>query len=165
MTQGKALKTPHKVSEAQAEYGTIAKTTKTDTPKIVKTYSSHLAEPKRKLAAKSAKPNIASPRYIAGVEAPDAVWQFARKNALFPYLETVLRVVHECFPSIKTIKLAYEFDWEIEGESWIAINIQVPGKVDKVLEQYLFFNRKIAQQIPPDKSDKILLGIGGVGGV
>jgi hypothetical protein len=73
--------------------------------------------------------------------------------------------VHECFPSIKTIKLAYEFDWEIEDESWIAINIQVPGKVDKVLEQYLFFNRQIAQQIPPDKSDKILLGIGGLGGV
>lgn len=67
--------------------------------------------------------------------------------------------MHECFPSVKTIKLAYESDWEIENESWIAINIQVPGAVDNVLKQYLFFNRRITQQIPADKSDKILLGI------
>jgi hypothetical protein len=100
---------------------------------------------------------------IAGVEIPDAVRQFLQKNALFPHLETALRLVHESFPSLKSIKLAHEVDWEVEDESWIAINIQVSGKTDQVLEQYLFFNRQMAQQIPPEKSTKILLGIGGLG--
>ncbi|MCI0693325.1 hypothetical protein L0337_15135 [candidate division KSB1 bacterium] len=163
MAADKVREKPHKISEVQAEYGIIVQTGKSDNPKILKTYSSRLAEQKRKLVAKSAKLSIASPRYIAGVEMPDTVWQFARKNALFPHLETALRLVHECFPEVKSIKLAYEFDWEIKNESWIAINIQVPGEVDNVLKQYLFFNRQIPQQILPDKSDKILLGIGGLG--
>ena len=163
MAADKVREKPHKISEVRTEYGIIAKTTQTDTPKIVKTYSSRLTEQKRKSSAKIGKPNITSPQYIAGVEMPDTVWKFARKNALFAHLETALRLVHECFPSVKTIKLAYEFDWEIENEGWIAINIQVPGEVDNILEQYLFFNRQIMQQIPSDKSDKILLGIGGLG--
>jgi hypothetical protein len=163
MAADKVSEKPHRISEVQTEYGIIAKTTQTDAPKIVKTYSSRLTEQKRKSSAKAEKPDITSPQYIAGVEMPDTVWQFARKNALFPHLETALRLVHECFPSVKTIKLAYEFDWEVENESWIAINIQVPGAVDNVLEQYLFFNRQITQQIPADKSDKILLGISGLG--
>lgn len=146
---------PNKVSEAQAEYGVLTQTPNAKATNILKPYSSRLPKTQERQLAASKK--------IAGVEMPDTVWQFVRKNALFPHLETALRLVHECFPSVKTIKLAYESDWEIENESWIAINIQVPGAVDNVLEQYLFFNRQITQQLPADKSDKILLGIGGLG--
>ncbi|MDZ7360398.1 MAG: hypothetical protein ONB46_06685 [candidate division KSB1 bacterium] len=146
---------PNKVSETQVEYGVLTQTLKAKATKILKPYSSRLSKTQERPLSASKK--------IAGVEMPDSVWQFARKNALFPHLETALRLVHECFPSVKTIKLAYEFDWEVEDESWIAINIQVSGKVDNVLEQYLFFNRLMAQRLPPDKSDKILLGIGGLG--
>src|SRR5574341_328655 len=152
---GKIHQKTNKVSEAQAEYGLLTKAPKVKTTKILKPYSRRLTKTQQRLSSTSQK--------IAGVEMPDTAWQFARKNALFPHLETALRLVHECFPEVKSIKLAHEFDWEVENESWIAINIQVPGEVDNVLEQYLFFNRQIMQQIPSDKSDKILLGIGGLG--
>lgn len=146
---------PNKVSEAQAAYGRITKTPEVEVPKTLKSYSSRLTKTQQRLPSASKK--------IADVEMSDTVWQFAQKNALFPHLETALRLVHECFPSVKKIKLAYEFDWEIEDENWIAINIQVSGKADQVLEQYLLFNRQMTQQIPPEKSNKILLGIGGLG--
>jgi len=113
-------------------------------------------------ARKSSRYPVGSEK-IAGVEIPDTVWQFAQKSALFPHLETALHFVNKCFPTVNNIKLAYEFDWEVEDENWIAINIQVSGKADQVLEQYLFFNRQMTQQIPPEKSNKILLGIGGLG--
>jgi hypothetical protein len=146
---------PNKVSEAPAEYGLLTKAPKVEAPKILKPYSSRLA--------KTQKRPLSVSKNIAGVEMPDTVWHFAQKNELFPHLKTALSLVHECFPSVKNIKLAYEFDWEVEDENWIAINIQVSGKADKVLEQYLFFNRQMTQQIPPEKSNKILLGIGGLG--
>jgi len=146
---------PNKVSEAQMAYGLITGAPRVEVPKILKHYSSRLAKTQQRLPSASKR--------IANVEMPDAVRQFAQKNALVPHLETALRLVHECFPSVKNIQLAYEFDWEVEDENWIAINIQVSGKPDQVLEQYLFFNRQMIQQIPPEKSDKILLGIGGLG--
>jgi hypothetical protein len=59
--------------------------------------------------------------------------------------------------------LNYEIDWESENESWIAINIEAPGEVAKILQQYLLFNQRIIQQIPPSKSNMVLLGIGGLG--
>jgi hypothetical protein len=37
------------------------------------------------------------------------------------------------------------------------------GRVDNVLQQYLRFNGQMIQAILPEKSDKILLGIGGLG--
>jgi hypothetical protein len=115
------------------------------------------------LKFKSAKLDSARSQNIAGIEVPDAAWRFAEKHELFPHLETAIKLVYECFPSVKTIQLAYEIDWEAENESWIAVNIQAPGKVDDVLQQYLRFNQQMVQQIPPDKGDKILLGIGGLG--
>lgn len=146
---------PNKVSEIQTEYGLLTKASKVEAPKILKPYSNRLA--------KTQKRPLPASKNIAGVEMPGTVWQFAKKNALFPHLETALRLVHECFPTVKNIQLAYELDWEVEDENWIAINIQVSGKADKVLEQYIFFNRQMTQQIPPEKSNKILLGIGGLG--
>lgn len=146
---------PNKVSEEQTEFNLLTKMPKVKAPKILKPYSSRLA--------KTQKRPLSASKNITGVEMPDTVWQFVQKNALLPHLETAVRLVHECFPSVKNIKLAYEFDWEVEDENWIAINIQVSGKTDQVLEQYLFFNRQMTQQIPPEKSAKILLGIGGLG--
>ena len=109
------------------------------------------------------KPLRSSRRDIAGVPASDEVWQFAAKNKLIPHLEKAIRLVYACYPSIKTIQLDYEIDWEIESESWIAINIQVPGNVDTILEQYLHFNREMIQQIPARAGSMILLGISGLG--
>ena len=146
---------PNKVSEAQTAYGTPAKAPEFKAPPILKPYSSRLLKTQKRLLTAS--------QNIDRIDIPDAVRQFANENALFPHLQTALRLVHESFPSVKSIKLAYEVDWEVENESWIAINIQVSGKTDQVLEQYLFFNRQMTQQIPPEKSGKILLGIGGLG--
>jgi len=146
---------PNKVSEAQAaSYGIPAQVPGFDTTKILKPYSSRLTKTQKQLLPVS--------QNIGGIEMPDAVRQFAQKNALFPHLETALRLVHASFPSLKSVKLAYEVDWEVDNESWIGINIQISGETDQVLEQYLFFNRQMTQQIPPEKSGKILLGIGGL---
>jgi hypothetical protein len=115
------------------------------------------------LKLKSVKLDSALSRNVADIEVPDDVLRFAEKHELLPYLETAILLVRECFSSVKKIQLAYEIDWEAENESWIAVNIQAPGKADKVLQQYLRFNQQMIQQIPPAKSDKILLGIGGLG--
>jgi hypothetical protein len=155
---GNAPEQPNKISEAQAEYG-VSRNLASKNSNLM-TQAGVIPPPP---LLKPKKIPATSPRFIAGLEAPEEVWAFANQNDLFLHLETAIRLVHECFPSVKTIKLNYEIDWESENESWIAINIEAPGEVAKILQQYLLFNQRIIQQIPPSKSNMVLLGIGGLG--
>ncbi len=146
----------NKTSDMRAEY--VAPATAERKPALYaqnKTYRNSAAKSEIKPAP------LASPssHYIAGVYCPDEVRQFTLAHALGPHLERALQLVQECFPAVKMIKLAREVDWEVANESWIAINIQAPGKADQVLEEYLRFNRRMVQELPADKSAKILLGL------
>ena len=68
--------------------------------------------------------------------------------------------MRECFPHVQTIKLAHEVDWDIAGESWLALNIEIPsGDADETFEAYMRFNQRMTEELPPDKSAKILLGL------
>jgi hypothetical protein len=96
---------------------------------------------------------------IAGYEVSDEVWRFAVANDLIPHLETAVRLVHECFPTVSDVQLLHEIDWEIEDRSYIVIEIKIAGPIPTILEQYNRFTLQIIRQVPPDKRDKIILSI------
>ncbi len=95
------------------------------------------------------------PLKIAGVEAPDAVWEFARKHELFPYLEMGLQWVREFFPTVSMITLEYGIDDHVEGNDCIEINVFVSGTVKEVFEQYQQLNQQRTRHVPFEKSEKM----------
>jgi hypothetical protein len=100
-------------------------------------------------------------RRLAGLTTSEEVWRFAVAHDLIPHLETAVRLVRECFPTVRAIKLLYEVDWEVENRSWIAINIgdiETVGTQEAILERYDRFTRDMVRQVPLDKGEKILLG-------
>lgn len=126
---------------------------------------SHIAEslavytPARAVATKATR--RITERRIAGLVAPQEVWKFALTHELIPHLETAVRLVRECFPTVQKIKLLYEIDWEVSDRSWIAIDIGdiiTVGTQEVILERYNRFTREMVRQVPPDKGEKILLG-------
>lgn len=133
---GKKREAPSRITEPVAAYSTAK--------------SSSLGRPRR-LAA----------RRIAGLIASEEVWRFAVAHDLIPHLETAMRLVRECFPTVQKVKLLYEIDWEDENRTWIAIDIgdiESAGTQQAILEQYDRFTREMVRQVPPDKGEKILLG-------
>jgi hypothetical protein len=100
-------------------------------------------------------PLTIKPYKIAGVEAPDAVWEFAKRHDLFPYLEMMIQWVSEIFPTACNFSLEYVIDPEVEGYSWIELRFYVSGAVEEVFQQYRQLNQKRTQHIPFDKSDMI----------
>jgi len=103
------------------------------------------------------KPRRAEEKRIAGYAVSDEVWQFAAANDLKPHLETAIRLVHECFPTVSDVQLLHEIDWEIEDRSYIVIEIKITGSIPTLLEQYNRFTTQKIRQVPPEKRDKIVL--------
>ncbi len=99
--------------------------------------------------------SMRKPYKIAGIEAPDAVWEFAKKHDLFPYLEMVMQWVRELFPTACNFSLEYVIDPEVEGYSWIELRFYVSGTVEEIFQQYRQLNQKRTQHVPFDKSDMI----------
>jgi hypothetical protein len=102
------------------------------------------------------------PRRIAEHVVSDEVWQFAIVNNLIPHLETAIRLVHECFPTVRKVDLKYVIDPEVENNSWITIEIKVSGSVEGVLAQMNHFDDEMIKQVPIEKGAKICLGVGGL---
>jgi len=100
-------------------------------------------------------PSIIKPYKIAGVEAPDAVWEFARKHDLFPYLEMGIQWVREFFPTARNITLGYGIDYEGEGLDCVEIEFNVSGTVEEVFEQYQRLNQERTQHLPLKAAEKI----------
>ena len=100
-------------------------------------------------------PSIIKPYKIAGVEAPDAVWEFARKHELFPYLEMGIQWVRDFFPTARDITLKYVVDPEVDDFSSIDIIFYVSGAVEEIYEQYQRLNRERMQHLPFDQAEKI----------
>jgi len=97
-------------------------------------------------------------RRISGYAVSDEAWRFAVANDLIPHLETAMRLVHECFPTLSEVQLLHEIDREMENKSWIAIEIKITGSQASILEQYNRFTLQMIRQVPPAKREKILLG-------
>ncbi len=107
---------------------------------------------------RQAERKITAPaKQILEIPVSDEAWDFAVANALLPNLETAVRLVHDCFSAVAEIQLLHEADWEMENNSWITIAINVSGTTGQLLEQYHRFTAEMIKQVPPDKSDKILL--------
>jgi hypothetical protein len=103
------------------------------------------------------KPRRVEEKRIDGLAVSDEVWQFAVANDLIPHLETAIRLVHECFPTVSDVQLLYEIDWEIEGRSYIVVEIKITGSIPALLEQYDRFTTQKIKQVPPEKRGKIVL--------
>jgi hypothetical protein len=103
------------------------------------------------------KPRRVEEKRIAGCAVSDEVWQFAAAHDLKPHLETAIRLVHECFPTVSDVQLLYQIDWEIENRSYIVIEIKITGSLPTLLEQYDRFTSQMVRQVPPEKGDKIIL--------
>jgi len=105
------------------------------------------------------KPWQIEEKKIAGNVVPDDIWQFTVANDLRPHLETAIRLVHECFPTVSDVQLLHEIDWEIENRGYIVIEIKITGSIPAILEQYDRFVLQKIKQMPPEKRDKIILSI------
>lgn len=101
-------------------------------------------------------------RRIAGHAVSNEVWQFAVENDLVPHLETAIRLVRECFPTVRKIEFFYVIDSEVENWSWITIAIKVSGTVEEVLAQMNRFDNEMIRQVPLEKGEKICLRVGGL---
>jgi len=103
------------------------------------------------------KPRRIEEKRIADNAVSDEVWRFAAANDLKPHLETAIRLIHECFPTLSDVQLLYEIDWDVENRSYIVIEIKIIGSIPALLEQYDRFTLQIIRQVPPEKRDKIIL--------
>ena len=103
------------------------------------------------------KPWRIEEKQIAGYVVSDEVWQFAAANDLRPHLETAIRLVHECFPTVSDVQLLHEIDWDVENRSYIVVEIKITGSIASILEQHNRFTLQIIRQVPPEKRDKIIL--------
>jgi hypothetical protein len=124
---------------------------------------SHVAEPAAAYSVATPvsrrKPRRVEEKRIAGYAVSDEVWQFAAANDLIPHLETAIRLVHECFPTVSDVQLLHEIDWDVENRSYIVIEIKITGSIPALLEQYDRFTTQKIRQIPPEKRDKIILSL------
>ncbi|MGH7454805.1 MAG: hypothetical protein ACRENG_25840 [bacterium] len=96
-------------------------------------------------------------RQIAGYAVSNEVWRFAVENDLILHLETAIRLVHECFPTVSEVRLLHEIDWEIEDRSWVTIETKITGTIEDILQQYNQFTVSMVREVPSEKGGKILL--------
>ena len=110
-------------------------------------------------ATPSAKPKKTAPavRLIAGIEAPDDVWEFAGKHQLIPHLETAIRLARESFRDLRSLRLTFEPDPETPNLDGIAIEAKVGGTHLEWESQYLSFQKRFLHEIPDEFHDKICL--------
>jgi hypothetical protein len=101
-------------------------------------------------------------RRVAGYTVSNEVWHFAVENDLIPHLETAVRLVQTCFPTVRKIDFEYVIDPEVENNSWIDLAIKVSGTVEEILAQMNRFNNEMIKQVPIEKGAKICLGVGGL---
>jgi len=118
----------------------------------VVTYTVSPAAAKRKLVAKS--------RRIAGLEAPDKVWEFAQKHELAPHLETAVRLVKESFHDIRTLSLTFDPDPEVSSLDGIIIHIKIKGSIEDWEKQYNAYVLRFVQEVPDDIRHQICLFVG-----
>ena len=122
---------------------------------------SHIAEslavytPARAVATKATR--RITERRIAGLVAPQEVWKFALTHELIPHLETAVRLVRECFPTVSAIRLLHQIDWDSENDSWVVVDTKITGTQEAILEQYDRFTTQMVRQVPPEKGGKIVL--------
>ena len=100
-------------------------------------------------------------RRIAGLEAPNDVWEFAEKHRLAPHLETAVRLAKESFHDIRKTYLTFEPDPEIPSLDGIAVNIKVQGTLDELLQQDRSFASRYVQAVPDEYRGKMSLFIWG----
>jgi hypothetical protein len=109
------------------------------------------------------KKSLRSPmKQIAGYDVSTEVWQFVVDNDLAPHLETAIRLVRACFPTVRKIDFEYVIDPEVKNNSWIDLAIKVSGTVEEVLTQMNRFDEEMIKLVPIEKGAKLCLSVGGL---
>jgi len=120
--------------------------------KVSESIASYVISPPAATATMAAKN-----RRIAGLEAPEEVWEFVQQHRLAPHLETAVRLVKEAFHDIRTIALAFDPDPEEPNLDGIIIHITIGGSVEEWEKQYKIYALKFLEEIPNDVRSKICL--------
>ncbi len=126
------------------------------TDKVAEPLAAYYTTPR----AKSYKPVLPVHR-IAGLEASDAVWQFAQQHRLIPHLETSIRLARETFRDLRGLRLSFDPDPEIPSLDGIGIRVTVRGTVESLFQQERSFDQKFLQELPADSRGKICLFVEG----
>jgi hypothetical protein len=103
---------------------------------------------------------VAKGRRIAGLEAPDEVWEFAQKHRLVPHLETAVRLAKESFHDLRTLYLTFAPDPELPSLDGIVIYAKADGTLDDLVQQDRAFALRFTQAIPHEFRSKISLFLG-----
>jgi hypothetical protein len=112
-------------------------------------------------STKSWKPAAATPR-IAGLEASNEVWEFAREHQLIPHLETSIRLARETLHDTRRLELSFQPDPEIPGLHGIGIHAKMGTTDLEVWErQYRAFEKKFDREAPKYLQIKISLFLEG----
>jgi hypothetical protein len=141
---------------------TPIKSKKYPEPKPVSAEQSKVAEPAASYTispstATSANKLMTMRRRIAGLKAPDEVWEFAQKHHLIPHLETAVRLAKESFHDIRTMDLAFDPDPEEPTLDGVILRLKVGGPMAEWEKQYKVYALKFIEEIPNDFRSKICL--------
>jgi len=121
--------------------------------KVSESIASYVISPPAATATMAAKN-----RHIAGLEAPDEVWEFAQKHRLAPHLETAVRLASESLDNPQTVYLTYEPDPEIPSLHGIGINARInSNNLDDWERQYRAFQQRFLREIPNEVQHQICL--------
>jgi len=139
------MSTPKKYPEADS--------VPSEQSQVAESIASYIISPPAATATVAAKS-----RYIAGLEAPDEVWEFAQKHRLAPHLETAVRLAKEFLDNPQAIYLTYEPDPEIPSLHGIGINARISStNLDDWERQYRAFQQRFLREIPNEVQHQICL--------
>jgi len=122
---------------------------------VAESVASYVISPSAATATLAAKS-----RRIAGLEAPDEVWEFAQKHWLAPHLETAVRLVKESFHDIRTMSLTFAPDPEVSSLDGIIIHAKIKGSIEDWEKQYNAYVLRFVQEVPDDIRHQICLFVG-----
>jgi len=69
------------------------------------------------------------------------VVQFCSQKDIFPYLQTAIETIYDCFPSVKNLHVLSEQDPETDDE-WLLIDVTLEGNVTEILDLYDEYTRR-----------------------
>ncbi len=86
---------------------------------------------------------------------PD-ILDFCRRKGVLRHLRYAIRLIEECFPGARQLRLEVEQDPETDDE-WLSLNFTVAGDITDVLDRYDEYTDRWVRAVPWPESDKICL--------
>lgn len=82
------------------------------------------------------------------------VIDFCSQHQVFGHLQSVIKLVQECFESEESIIIEKEYDPEFEDE-WILVTADIRGEIGTILTQYDTYTRRFINAVPWPQRNQI----------